>query len=61
MNTLTNAATTEPVRLAAAVRVLLVAVAAFGVGITAEQIAALVLVVEVWSAILVRDRVSPVA
>ena len=52
---------TEPVAVAAAVRALLVCVAAFGVGLTGDQIAGVVLAVELVAGLLVRSRVSPVS
>lgn len=50
----------EPVAIAAAVRVVLVAAVAFGLDVSAEQIAALVLAVETVTALFVRSKVSPV-
>lgn len=61
MTALRHLATTEPVRLAAALRALLVAAVAFGLDVTEEQIVALVVAVEVVSALFVRARVTPAA
>jgi hypothetical protein len=50
---------TEPVAVAAAARLVLVAVAAFGVGFTAGQIVAVAAAVEAVLALIVRKRVTP--
>ena len=50
---------TEPVALAAAVKAVLVVGVAFGAGLTAEQLAAVVVAVEVIAGLFVRSRVSP--
>lgn len=52
--------TTEPVAVAAAVRLTLVAAAAFGAGLTEAQIVAVVAALEAWLALTVRAKVSPV-
>lgn len=52
-------AATEPVRLAAALRTVLVAGVAFGLNVSPEQIAGLVLATETVGALFVRSRVSP--
>lgn len=51
---------TEPVAVAAAVRALLVCAVAFGAELTGEQIAGVILVVETFSAFLIRSLVTPV-
>jgi hypothetical protein len=51
--------TTEPVAIAAAVRAVLIAVMAFGVGLTAVQVAAVAIAVELVAALFVRARVVP--
>lgn len=61
MKLLKRLASTEPVRLAAAARTLLVAGVAFGLDVSAEQIAALVVAIETVSALFVRSRVEPTA
>lgn len=50
---------TEPVAVAAAVRAVLLAVMAFGVGLTAEQVAAVAVAVEVVAGLWVRSKVTP--
>ena len=50
---------TEPVALAAVVRSLLAVLVAFGVGLTAGQVAAVVVAVEMVTAYMVRRRVTP--
>lgn len=54
-------AATEPVQLAAALRAVLYVAVVFGIGITAEQVAALAVAVEVLSAMFIRGRVTPLA
>lgn len=49
----------EPVAIAALVRSLLAVAIAFGVGLTGEQVASVVVAVELFAAIIVRDRVTP--
>lgn len=49
----------EPVALAAAARALIACAVAFGLQWTAEQVAALVVAVEVVSGLFVRSRVAP--
>lgn len=49
----------EPVALAAAVRAVLLAVMAFGVGLTAAQVAAVGIAVELVAGLFVRARVVP--
>ena len=49
----------EPVAIAAAVRAVLVMLGAYGLGLTAEQIAATVVAVEAVLAVIVRSQVSP--
>jgi hypothetical protein len=56
---LRRVAANEPVQLAAAARALLYCAAVFGAGISAEQVTAVAVAVEVTSALLVRGRVSP--
>lgn len=51
---------TEPVALAAALRCVLLAACAFGLGLTAEQIAAVCIALEAVLALFVRSRVTPV-
>lgn len=51
---------TEPVAIAAALRAVLVAAVAFGLDWTGDQIAALVLAVELVLGLLVRSQVTPV-
>ena len=51
---------TEPVVLAAAVRAVILAAVAFGLGWTAEQVAALMLAVEAVLAVFIRSKVTPV-
>jgi hypothetical protein len=51
-------AANEPVQLAAAVRALLYCAVVFGLGVTAEQVAAVAVAVEVVSALFVRGRVT---
>lgn len=53
-------AATEPVQLAAAVRALLYVAVVFGADVSAEQVTALAVAVEVVTALLVRRRVTPV-
>ncbi len=48
---------TEPVRIAALVRAVILCATAFGLGWTAEQIAAVMVVVEIAGSIVVRRRV----
>ena len=50
---------TEPVAIAAAVRAVLVAAVAFGLDWTGEQIASLVLAVELVLGLIVRSQVTP--
>jgi hypothetical protein len=50
---------TEPVAISAAVRAVLVCLGAFGLGLSAEQIAAVVVAVEAVLALVVRRRVTP--
>lgn len=50
---------TEPVAVAAAVRALMLAVAAFGFDLTGEQIAAVAIAVETVLALFVRSKVMP--
>lgn len=50
----------EPVALAAAVRAVLLAVMAFGFDLTAEQVAAVAVAVEVVAGLWTRTKVSPV-
>lgn len=50
---------TEPVAIAAAVRAVLVAAVAFGLDMTGEQIAALVVAIEIVGALFVRRQVTP--
>lgn len=50
----------EPVAIAAAVRALLVCAIAFGLNFTAEQVAAVVVAIELVLGLLVRSKVSPV-
>lgn len=50
---------TEPVAISAAVRALLYVLLAFGTGITAEQIASIVVAVELTTALFVRSKVEP--
>lgn len=52
--------TREPVAIAAAVRAVLVMLGAYGLDLTAEQIAATVVAVEAVLAIVVRRKVTPV-
>lgn len=49
----------EPVRVAAAVRLTLVAAAALGLGLSETQIVALVAALEAWLAVAVRAKVTP--
>lgn len=49
----------EPVAIAAAVRAVLVAAVAFGLGFTGEQIAALVVAIELVLGLFVRSKVTP--
>lgn len=51
--------TREPVAIASALRLILVAVAAFGVGLEPEQIVAVVAAVEAVTALFVRSKVTP--
>ena len=51
----------EPVAIAAAVRSIVVMAVAFGLEWTAEQVAALVVAVEVVAGLFVRSKVTPVA
>lgn len=51
---------TEPVVLTAAVRAVILAVIAFGLNISAEQVAAVMLAVEAVLAVVVRAKVTPV-
>jgi hypothetical protein len=51
---------TEPVAVIAAIKLTLLAAVAFGLDLTGEQIAAVVVALEAWSVVLVRKRVSPV-
>lgn len=50
---------TEPVAIAAAVRAVLVAAVAFGLDFTGEQVAALVVAIELVLGLLVRSQVTP--
>jgi hypothetical protein len=50
---------TEPVAIAAAVRAVLVAAVAFGLEMSGEQIAALVVAIEIVGALFVRSKVTP--
>ena len=50
----------EPVAIAAAVRAILVCAIAFGLNFTAEQVAAVVVAIELVLGLLVRSKVSPV-
>lgn len=50
----------EPVAIAAAVRAILVMAAAYGLGLTGDQIAATVVAVEAVLAVIVRAKVTPV-
>ena len=50
----------EPVAIAALVRILTFVAMAFGVQLTPEQIAAVIVVVELVLALITRARVSPV-
>lgn len=50
----------EPVAIAAAVRALLVCAVAFGLNFTAEQVAAVVVAIELVLGLFVRSKVSPV-
>lgn len=50
----------EPVAIAAAVRAVLYAVAAFGFDISPAQIGAVMVAVEACLAVVIRNRVSPV-
>lgn len=50
----------EPVAIAAAVRAVLLAVAAFGIGLTGAQVAAVAIAVELVAALFVRSKVTPV-
>ena len=50
----------EPVAIAAAVRAILVCAIAFGLHFTAEQVAAVVVAIELVLGLLVRSKVSPV-
>lgn len=50
---------TEPVAVAAAVRAVLVAAVAFGLEMSGEQIAALVVAIEIVGALFVRSKVTP--
>lgn len=59
MIVLRRLAAAEPVRLAAAIRALLIAAVAFGLDVSEEQIVAVVVAVEVVSALFVRSRVTP--
>jgi len=52
---------TEPVAIAAAIRAVLVAAVAFGLDWSGDQIAALVLAVELVLGLLVRSQVTPTA
>jgi hypothetical protein len=52
-------AANEPVQLAAGVRALLYCGVVFGLDVTAEQVAAVAVAVEVVSALFVRRRVEP--
>jgi len=51
----------EPVAIAAAIRAVLVAAVAFGLDWSGDQIAALVLAVELVLGLLVRSQVTPTA
>lgn len=51
--------TREPVAIAAAARAVIACAVAFGLSWSAEQVAALVVAVEVVSGLLVRSKVSP--
>lgn len=50
----------EPVAVAAAVRSVLLAVAAFGFDLSAEQVAAIAIAVETVLTLFVRSKVTPV-
>lgn len=49
----------EPVAIAAALRSVLVAAMAFGLDLTAEQVAAVVIAVEAVLALFIRSKVKP--
>lgn len=51
----------EPVALAAAIRSMVALLAVFGFELTAEQVVALIVVVEMILGLIVRARVTPVA
>ena len=50
----------EPVRIAAAIRAIILAAVAFGLEWTPEQIASIMLAVECVLVLVVRDKVTPV-
>jgi hypothetical protein len=56
---LRRVAANEPVQLAAATRAVLYLGVVFGLGVSAEQVAATAVAVEIVAALLVRSRVTP--